>query len=131
MSADEADHAPRAHAITRWLSADPAEAEQATPDSVALPLTPPGTLMLCTDGLWNYAQTDARIAELFSPASVGTEDALATCQRLVKFANEAGGQDNITVALLVLRASASPTEEPDTTPGEVNSEAPATIASEA
>ncbi len=49
-------------------------------------------LLFCTDGLVNYV-TDG---ELLSEMN-GCDSALGVCQRLVKLANERGGDDNVTV----------------------------------
>ena len=55
-------------------------------------------LLVCSDGLWNYAPSDADIYDL---AFGGGDDepSLARAERLVAFANEQGGHDNITVAI--------------------------------
>ena len=52
ISAAEAQRSSNAHAITRWLGADATEVE---PTIVTFPIPGPGHLLLCTDGLWNYA----------------------------------------------------------------------------
>jgi serine/threonine protein phosphatase PrpC len=97
VSAEQAGNAPQAHAITRWLGADSQGND--TPDIVQHRLTAPGTLLLTTDGLWNYAQSPAAIAALFpTPAPPAIEQARA----LIQFANDCGGQDNITAAILSL-----------------------------
>ena len=85
----------RAHSITRWLGAD---SHDVTPEMQALSLELPGMLLVCSDGLWNYAPSDADIYDL---AFGGGDDepSLARAERLVAFANEQGGHDNITVAI--------------------------------
>ncbi len=98
MTEEEAQAAPQAHAITRWLGADGEDAS--TPEVVQLRVETSGTLLLCTDGFWNYASTSEKIAELLK-AKEETE-ALAIGRELVAFANEQGGRDNVTVALLRL-----------------------------
>jgi PPM family protein phosphatase len=97
MTAEEAERHPQAHAITRWLGAD--AGENATPDIARFPIAPPGILLLCTDGLWNYAPTPEAIAELVDASG---EDALAVARHLVDFANAQGGHDNITAIVLQL-----------------------------
>ena len=111
MTEDEAQRSPQAHAITRWLGADAEEA--ATPDFARHTASTKGTLLLCTDGLWNYAPTPDALAELLG--GIEDEDALFKARRLVAFANESGGRDNITVAVLRLPAPEPTTE---TVPGE-------------
>jgi serine/threonine protein phosphatase PrpC len=95
MTEAEAQNSPNAHAITNWLGADappelPASVQAFTPAG-------PGELLLCSDGLWNYASDPAILFEL-TRAVEG--DALAVCRRLVEFARSKGGNDNITVAVL-------------------------------
>jgi serine/threonine protein phosphatase PrpC len=64
---------------------------------------PPGaTLLLCSDGLWNYADAPRRMGLAYTDASKDA-DAITTCRRLVAFANAAGGRDNVTVAVMVNR----------------------------
>jgi serine/threonine protein phosphatase PrpC len=65
------------------------------PNFAAVPLPPGATLLLCSDGLWNYAETAEDLAKL-----AAAPDALAACRDLTAFANEAGGRDNISVAIL-------------------------------
>ena len=84
-----------AHTLTRWLGAD----ADATPwsDSSVRPITitGPGVLLACTDGLWNYlpdADDIARICDGHDPT--------AAARALVEYALSAGGQDNITVAVI-------------------------------
>ena len=81
------------HAITKWLGADAPEDEQ--PSLARFEIPGPGQLLLCTDGLWNYAPDPADLARLEG-------DRIEAVRSLIAFANEAGGHDNITVALLSL-----------------------------
>ena len=97
MSVEQAARAPQAHGITRWLGAD--AGDNAEPDVVQFRIPGPGYLLLCTDGLWNYAQEPENVAALLK----GTEDqeaAIDAARRMIDFANNQGGHDNITVALL-------------------------------
>lgn len=90
----EAEADPRAHAITRWLGVD-------SPDIVARvsrrEVTEPGWVLVCSDGLWNYASEPRALVEQIRAA--GTQEPLALASSLVAFANGQGGHDNITVAL--------------------------------
>jgi serine/threonine protein phosphatase PrpC len=106
ITPEQAGAAPQAHAITRWIGAD--AGESATPGVVQHPVAAKGMLLLCTDGLWNYAPTPEAIAHLVESGSrpaidpnTPGEDALALARRLIEFANSLGGHDNITVALLM------------------------------
>jgi serine/threonine protein phosphatase PrpC len=97
FSREEAEHAPQAHSITRWLGRD---APDAVPRTAARRLEEPGWLMLCSDGLWNYASEAADLRDLVAARIVVTgPEPLAVAEALVVWANEQGGHDNITVAL--------------------------------
>jgi PPM family protein phosphatase len=54
------------------------------------------TLLLCSDGLWDMVYPTARLAAFLAAET----DPLALCRRLVDAANEAGGEDNVTVVLV-------------------------------
>lgn len=57
-------------------------------------LQPGDTIVLCSDGLYRYLDADT-LAEV-----VGSEsDPETICNRLVRLANDAGGEDNITVVV--------------------------------
>jgi len=92
---EEALDSPQAHVVTRWVGANPAEAQPHVKR-----FKPPGTgvLLLCSDGLWNYQPEAAGLAGLAMPAA--QTDPLGSAQALVKFAIEAGGRDNITAVLI-------------------------------
>lgn len=96
MTEAEASKSDKAHAITRWLGADAiADSE---PSVVNFDIPGSGYLLLCTDGLWNYAPEPAQIAEIVKIMS--DADAISVSRGLVEFARSRGGHDNITVALL-------------------------------
>ncbi|MBL8931322.1 MAG: protein phosphatase 2C domain-containing protein [Kineosporiaceae bacterium] len=92
----EAEHMPQSHAITRWLGAD---AHDPVPRTAVRALDRPGWVLLCSDGLWNYASEAAELAELVHAASAPPGDPAALAEELVAWAIAQGGQDNITVAL--------------------------------
>ena len=99
MTADEAGRNRLAHAITRCLGAsDDPESSEPTLATFPLPDTG-GYLLLCSDGLWNYADSPAQIAALVqdAPQDGGM---VAIAAALTAWANTQGGRDNITVALL-------------------------------
>ena len=102
MTAEEAALHPEAHSITRWLGAD--AGENAIADTAHFPLTSSVVLLLCTDGLWNYAATPQAIAEIVQEASGDRADALTVARKLVDFANAQGGHDNITAVVCQLPA---------------------------
>ena len=98
MTEEEALKSSQAHAITRWLGAD-ATPDDSAPSLVEFDIPGPGHLLLCSDGLWNYVPNPAAMSELIYAQE---EDAVGVVRRLVDFANEKGGQDNITAVLLTL-----------------------------
>jgi PPM family protein phosphatase len=84
-----------AHTLTRWLGTD-SESQPWSDSSVqTITAVGPGSVLLCSDGLWNYLPDAADIARFCS----GT-DATAAARALTEYALEAGGQDNITVAII-------------------------------
>jgi serine/threonine protein phosphatase PrpC len=95
MPEAEAYADPRAHAITGWLGAD---AEDLLPHTVSFTPHVPGVLLICTDGLWNYAEAATDLA--FLVRTDARTEPLAAARALVDFAVTAGGHDNITVAVL-------------------------------
>ena len=112
MTREEIEAAPQAHAITRWIGADAEGA--AVPEVVRRTVSGDGLLLLCTDGLWNYVPDTAGLAELVRAKSQGGEDALDVARALVAFANEQGGRDNVTVALLKVSPSGGVASEATT-----------------
>ena len=93
MTADAARQDPRSHSITRWLGRD-AEPEW-RPHAVGFRAPARGRLVLCSDGLWNYADGAADLASVMPEG-----DAPAVARALVEWANAQGGQDNVTVVIL-------------------------------
>lgn len=96
MSRDEAEQSNQAHSITKWLGRD---ASNVTPSVITHQPTTNGWLLLCTDGLWNYASSPEEMYHLvkgFVEAS-GTPETVS--EALVDWAKEQGGRDNITAAL--------------------------------
>ena len=94
MNAIEAEKSPQAHAITRWLGADAALPIDLSVLTFRFPRS--GTLLLCSDGLWNYAQISEEIAALVAGAEAVNCSALSVSRSLVEFALSKGGHDNIT-----------------------------------
>ncbi|WP_193605161.1 PP2C family serine/threonine-protein phosphatase [Nocardioides dongkuii] len=94
MPREEAERGPQAHAITRWLGRD---APDLVPRVGVLEVDAAGWLLVCSDGLWNYAsEPDALAAQV---VAVGSADPAEIALGLVAFANAQGGQDNITAAI--------------------------------
>jgi serine/threonine protein phosphatase PrpC len=96
LTEQQANSDPRAHSITRWLGRD---APDAVPQVIAMQASGPGRLVLCSDGLWNYAPAAADIAALLAGLPPAASP-VAAARSLVDSALQAGGRDNITVAIL-------------------------------
>ncbi|MFK0142096.1 PP2C family serine/threonine-protein phosphatase [Streptomyces murinus] len=95
MSEAEAYADERAHAITGWLGADAYELD---PHTASFKPDRPGVVVVCTDGLWNYAETAREMAETI-PVDAATRP-LHSARVLVGHALDGGGHDNVTVAVL-------------------------------
>ena len=95
MNEAEAYADERAHAITGWLGADAYELE---PHTASFKPDRPGVVVVCTDGLWNYAEAAEDMAEIV-PADAAVRP-LHSAQVLVGHALDGGGHDNVTVAVL-------------------------------
>ncbi|MER7106196.1 PP2C family serine/threonine-protein phosphatase [Streptomyces sp. NPDC000229] len=95
MNEAEAYADERAHAITGWLGADAYELE---PHTAAFKPDRPGVVVVCTDGLWNYAEAAEEMARVLPPDAA--ERPLHSAQVLVGHALDGGGHDNVTVAVV-------------------------------
>ncbi len=107
-SREEAESSPHAHAITRWLGRD---ADSVVPDTGVFSVPADGWLLVCSDGLWNYASEATALAEQLDAASAGHPEPVQLAARLVRWANAQGGKDNITVALARLAATLNGTPQ--------------------
>ncbi|GAA3824361.1 protein phosphatase 2C domain-containing protein [Streptomyces coacervatus] len=95
MSEAEAYADERAHAITGWLGADAYELE---PHTASFKPDRPGVVVVCTDGLWNYAEAAEEMAEVV-PLDAAVRP-LHSARVLVGHALDGGGHDNVTVAVV-------------------------------
>lgn len=93
---EQAETGPQAHAITRWLGHD---APDVSPRGVAFDAPGEGWLLVCSDGLWNYASEAAALAGVLESALRDADTLSQVTERLVAWANEQGGRDNITAAI--------------------------------
>ncbi|MEU6620321.1 PP2C family serine/threonine-protein phosphatase [Streptomyces litmocidini] len=100
MNEAEAYADERAHAITGWLGADSYELD---PHTAAFKPDRSGVVVVCTDGLWNYAEAAEDMARVV-PADAADRP-LGAAQVLVGHALDGGGHDNITVALVPFTAA--------------------------
>ena len=109
----EADalESPQAHVVTRWIGPG---ARDADPHIAQFTPPGPGVLLLCSDGLWNYDPDGGKMATLAMPTALHNPRAAAMA--LLLYALEAGGVDNITVAVVPYPLG-EPDTEPDAEPG--------------
>lgn len=91
-----AENGPQAHAITRWLGRD---SPDIVPRTGSVVLGQPGWLLVCSDGLWNYCSEAGALGELVGSLAGTTSSPLELGEALVRWANEQGGRDNVSVAL--------------------------------
>ncbi|MEX3099807.1 PP2C family serine/threonine-protein phosphatase [Streptomyces sp. ST1015] len=102
MNEAEAYADERAHAITGWLGADAYELE---PHTASFKPDRPGVVVVCTDGLWNYAEAAEEMARVL-PLDAAARP-LHSARVLVGHALDGGGHDNVTVAVVPFPAAAT------------------------
>jgi PPM family protein phosphatase len=111
ISPDEADHHPQRNIILRALGIDP----DVQVDVDSFDLVPGDRLLLCSDGLSSMIDADH-----IRQALAGSKDPQRAADALVELANDAGGEDNITVVVVDVMDSDGPapprTEESRTGP---------------
>jgi PPM family protein phosphatase len=96
MPPAQAFKTPFAHAITNWVGPDAPTQE---PGIAVFRPEHPGRLLLCTDGLWNYAPTPPELAALLEAIPAGSGP-VAVARTLTDAALDRGGRDNITVVVV-------------------------------
>jgi serine/threonine protein phosphatase PrpC len=92
VSAGSAHPAGPAGALVRWLGADATDTD---PHLLTVRPTVPGRVLVCSDGLFRYRPDPA---ELASATPSGTP--IDVARALVALALAAGGEDNVSVAVL-------------------------------
>ncbi len=102
LSLEEALADPRANTITRFLGAD---ALDLVPSVITYEVAAQGTLVVCSDGLWNYAP---EAAELAARQEWKLKGAAERAAGLTAFALEAGGHDNITTVITDVDPAGTP-----------------------
>jgi PPM family protein phosphatase len=102
LTPDEAGQHPHRSVITRALGTD---ADVAV-DAIAVPTQPGDVFMLCSDGLSSMVDDAAILQQL----ERHRDDLDAATRSLIDSANDAGGEDNITVVLFEVAGSAEALE---------------------
>ncbi|MFN2746180.1 MULTISPECIES: Stp1/IreP family PP2C-type Ser/Thr phosphatase [Bacillus] len=93
ISKEDAEHHPRKNVLTKALGTDP----DVQVEAHTFEIEPGDQVLLCSDGLTNKVD-DQTLQEMLEASSSPEEKA----ERLVQAANDNGGEDNITVAILEL-----------------------------
>jgi PPM family protein phosphatase len=93
MTEEDAARVYNAHALSSWLGAD---AGDVRPHVMTLQPEGSGTVLICSDGLWNYLPEADELAVNVSEESTP----FATAAALTKLAIELGGHDNVTVVVV-------------------------------
>jgi serine/threonine protein phosphatase PrpC len=100
-----------AHTLTRWLGAD---AGEIAPTISLLEIPRPGTIVLCSDGLWNHFPEADQLLDLL--AKDGAQRPVATARHMVAAAVAAGGEDNITAIVIPAPSRPRPSPKPQEPP---------------
>ena len=87
---DERYRTPYANALLAWLGADAPPLE---PNTRTVTPEQPGLLVICSDGLSGYLETDDELARIIDHTASHTRTATA----LTEWARRCGGRDNISV----------------------------------
>jgi serine/threonine protein phosphatase PrpC len=125
VSREVAENGPGAHAITKWLGRD---APDISPRTGRLEVGD-GWVVVCSDGLWNYASTPSEIRTILDAGLAASPANLTDlCEHMTAWANSQGGKDNITVTLarlgeLPAAAVTTPTSATEPEPTDANSAA--------
>lgn len=106
MTLSDALDSPQAHNLTGYLGPSGRSGKSFRPVYTRVEATDARLLVICSDGFWNYAhkRQDAPAEPFSSQLQLlpRQTSALTIADSLVEFANNAGGHDNITVAVLRL-----------------------------
>jgi PPM family protein phosphatase len=91
ISEKEASVHPQRNVLYRAVG----QTEPYRPDIETLTFPSPGSLMICSDGLWGVVGQNNLQKTIRKSGGI-----METCQKMVDLANQAGGPDNITVILV-------------------------------
>lgn len=102
MTRTAAERSSQAHALTKWLGR---QSTDVAPSVVTVRPTGDGWLMICTDGLWNYASPPESMGPLFNGFLHDGSSPAHLAESLVGWANAQGGKDNVTVVVARVEAA--------------------------
>jgi serine/threonine protein phosphatase PrpC len=93
ISPEQMSTSPSRHVILRSLGGK----EYLSPEITKLEVHAGDSLLLCCDGLWSMV-AEEEIAQVVSKQSPQ-----AACAELIRLANDAGGEDNISAVIISFR----------------------------
>jgi PPM family protein phosphatase len=108
LSPEEAETHPQRSVVTRALGTDP----DVDVDTFSIDPKPGDLFMLCSDGLTSMVSDEAILAEIRKHR----DDLRGSAKALVRAANRAGGEDNITVVFFEIQADEDAGERTVTLP---------------
>ncbi|MDR0284254.1 MAG: protein phosphatase 2C domain-containing protein [Propionibacteriaceae bacterium] len=108
----EAESSVFAHTITKWLGRDAIDLE---PYTATVDIGAGGWVLVCSDGLWNYASEPSALGALVTRFTTDDATPPHLVAALAAWANEQGGHDNITVACAWVAPPGPPADEPTVT----------------
>jgi PPM family protein phosphatase len=114
LAPEEADAHPQRSVITRALGTDP----EVDVDMSTIAAEPGDVFLLCSDGLTTMVDDEEIIATITGASTLDQ-----ATKSLVKAANRAGGEDNVTVVLFSLSVDAEPLEDTAVALGDTRDEA--------
>jgi len=92
LTREEAQNHPQRNVITRALGCE----EKILIDTLTVEIKENDIFVLCSDGLTNMLKEDEILDVI-----IKNDDPEASCSELVQLANEKGGEDNITVIVII------------------------------
>lgn len=98
MTEEEAERSPRRNIVTRALGVE----STVDIDVIEMPVFKGDLLLLCSDGLTRGVRCDDILSTLKEDGGLHEKT-----DRLISLANEAGGEDNVTVMLITVGGGAS------------------------
>jgi PPM family protein phosphatase len=103
ISQKTAERQPEAHRIFRCIGPifEFKSSEEQPLEVTQLRISAPGRVLVCTDGLWNYLPAPDSLTSMIN-FGTGSPDAVSQARSLINFANDKGGKDNISAAILAV-----------------------------
>lgn len=107
LSAGEIAADPRSEDIVSWIGAG---TPLRRPHITVLRPREPGLVIICSDGLWRHLPTVSDLVSVVADSGI-MPPALRAARALTRLALAAGGQDNVTVAVIAWRPDPEVSDE--------------------